>query len=242
MAGPLLLALILYLDGSYEAAFAVLLAPALLALSFLLIARLNYPNPSDFELAEPELDARLPTTFWIYLLGVALIAAAYTDFPLIAFHFKDSSLAADGWTPVFYAVAMGVAGASSLVLGRLFDRFGVATLVAAVLISACFPVLVFYGGLSVAFAGIVCWGIGLGAQESVMKAAAVHLVPANRRASAFGTFDFGFGLSWFAGSALMGFLYDQSLAALVTFSVALQLGAALWILVIRTRLLPPERM
>src|SRR6266496_3802503 len=121
------------------------------SLSFLLIARLNYPTPSDFELAEPELDARLPTTFWIYLLGVALIAAAYTDFPLIAFHFKDSSLAADGWTPVFYAVAMGVAGASSLVLGRLFDRFGVATLVAAVLISACFPVLVFYGGLSVAF-------------------------------------------------------------------------------------------
>jgi MFS family permease len=238
MAGPLILALVLYLHGSYELAFAILLAPAILALSFLLAARFRYPNPADFELEEPRLDGSLPRTFWLYLLGVGLMAAAYTDFPLIAFHFKDTNLAADGWTPVFYAVAMAVAGAASLLLGRLFDRFGIPTLVGALLIAACFPVLVFYGGLAVALVGMVCWGVGLGAQESIMKASVVHLVPPTRRASAFGTFDFGFGVAWFAGSALMGFLYDQSLAALVIFSVALQLAAAVWIFAIRTRLSP----
>jgi hypothetical protein len=58
--GPLGLALVLYLDGSYEAAFAILVVPAALCLTFLLTARAGYPNPSDFEAALPEFDSRLP--------------------------------------------------------------------------------------------------------------------------------------------------------------------------------------
>jgi hypothetical protein len=38
-------------------------------------------------------------------------------------------------------------------------------------------------------------------------------------------FDTGFGIAWFAGSAIMGFLYDRSILALVIFSVAMQLAA-----------------
>ena len=43
-----------------------------------------------------------------------------------------------------------------------------------------------------------------------------------------------FGVAWFLGSALMGFLYTQSLLALVIFSVAIQL-AALPVFVIASR-------
>jgi predicted MFS family arabinose efflux permease len=42
---------------------------------------------------------------------------------------------------------------------------------------------------------------------------------------AFGIFDTGFGAAWFAGSAIMGLLYDKSIPALVVFSVVLQLLA-----------------
>jgi predicted MFS family arabinose efflux permease len=38
-------------------------------------------------------------------------------------------------------------------------------------------------------------------------------------------FDTGFGVAWFLGSALMGFLYDRSLLALVIFSVVTQLAS-----------------
>jgi len=39
-----------------------------------------------------------------------------------------------------------------------------------------------------------------------------------------------FGLAWFAGSALMGFLYDRSIVALVVLAVACHLVSApvLW--------------
>ena len=236
MVGPLLLALVLYLNGSYEEAFALLLVPAVLALSFLLVARAAYPNPRDFELEAVNLGEKLPSVFWLYLLGVGLVAAAYADFPLIAFHFKDASIASDSWTPVFYATAMGVAGVTALVLGRLFDRVGIVVLIGAFLISSFFPFMVFYGGFTVAFIGIILWGIGLGAQESIMKAVVVHMVPSHRRASAFGMFDFGFGVMWFVGSALMGLLYDHSIAALVFFSMSLQILAVVWILVIGKRI------
>jgi MFS family permease len=69
------------------------------------------------------------------------------------------------------------------------------------------------------------WGLGMGAQDSVLKAAVGHLVPPDRRATGYGTFDTVRGVAWFAGSLLLGFLYDHSIAAVVLVSVGLQLLA-----------------
>jgi MFS-type transporter involved in bile tolerance (Atg22 family) len=72
---------------------------------------------------------------------------------------------------------------------------------------------------------MILWGVGMGAQESIMRAAIAEMVPANRRASAYGIFNAGYGLFWFLGSAVMGILYDLSLPVLVTFSVVTQLAS-----------------
>ncbi|MEM4204958.1 MAG: hypothetical protein QXS54_12900, partial [Candidatus Methanomethylicaceae archaeon] len=85
--------------------------------------------------------------------------------------------------------------------------------------------LVFLGGFGLAVLGMVIWGIGMGAQESILRAAAAGFVPPERRGSAYGMFNTGFGVFWFLGSALMGVLYDRSLPALITFSVVMQLLA-----------------
>jgi predicted MFS family arabinose efflux permease len=65
----------------------------------------------------------------------------------------------------------------------------------------------------------------MGAQESIMKAAVTGMVPTDKRGSAFGIFNTGYGLAWFCGSALMGILYDRSVNTLVLFSVVIQLFA-----------------
>ena len=66
---------------------------------------------------------------------------------------------------------------------------------------------------------MVLWGIGMGAQESVLKAVVALIVPPDKRASAYGIFATGYGLSWFLGSVLMGILYDRSISLLIVFSV-----------------------
>ena len=167
----------------------------------------------------------LPKIFWIYLVGVALVAAGFADYPLIAYHFGKTHTVPSEWIAVFYAVAMAVSGTGSLAFGRLFDRFGFKVLVVLTLVAALFAPLVFLGGFWTALIGAAIWGVGFGVHESIIPAAVAPMVPVQRRASAFGLFTAGYGLSWFLGSAAIGILYDASLPATIGFCVVTQLSA-----------------
>jgi MFS family permease len=227
LLGPLIVALVLHVRGGhYRSAFAVLVIPALLAVAVLLTARAQYPRPADLEVNHAEFQARgVPHTFWIYAVGCALIAAGYADFPLIAYHFARLSIVTPAVIPILYAIAMGTAGITALAAGRLYDRVGLSVLISAAALAAAFAPLVFLGGLTLAVVGMVLWGIGMGVQDSILRAALAAMVPADRRAAAYGVFDTVFGGAWFLGSALMGVLYDRSRIALVAFSVVAQLTA-----------------
>ena len=59
--------------------------PTVICLSLLLVARQFYPRPHDLEVKTGNIKAKgLPSAFWIYMAGAALVAAGFTDFPLIA--------------------------------------------------------------------------------------------------------------------------------------------------------------
>jgi MFS family permease len=234
--GPLLVAAVLYVRGDYQTGFALLLIPAVLALGVLVAARMLYPHPRDLEVGTPELQARgFPRVFWLYLAAVALIAAGYADFPLIAYHFERTATVPAGWIPIFYAVAMGVDALAALLAGRLFDRLGIVTLLGVTCLSALFAPLVFLGGFELALVGMALWGVGMGAQESIMRAAVGGMVSANRRGTAYGVFNTGYGVCWFLGSVLLGVLYDTSLPALIAFSVIAQLSALPMLLLVSRR-------
>jgi predicted MFS family arabinose efflux permease len=100
-----------------------------------------------------------------------------------------------------------------------------AVLIASVVIAAPFAPLVFLGHIPAAVAGMVLWGAGMGAQETILRAVIATLIPPDRRASAYGLFNANFGLAWFLGSALMGYLYDLSPIGLAAFSVLAHVAA-----------------
>ena len=226
MFGPLAVAAILAHKGSYHEAFAVLLIPAIINLSLVLLARWLYPKPQDLERSPPAIGGKhLPRIFWIYLLGAVLVAAGFADYPLIAYHFTRAETVPGEWIAIFYAVAMAVSGTGSLVLGRLFDRFGFVVLVVLTLVSALFAPLVFLGGFWAALLGAAIWGLGMGVHESIIPAAVAPMVPRHRRASAFGLFTAGYGVFWFLGSAAIGILYDLSVPAVIAFCVIAELAA-----------------
>ena len=236
VVGPLIAAYVLYLRGDYRSAFAMLLIPAVLTLSLLVVARLLYPRPQDLDADPPNVRAAgLPRVFWIYLAGASLVAAGFADFSLVAYHFEKAATVPDTWIPIFYAIAMGVGGIGSLVFGRVFDRVGIVVLVPLTIASALFAPLVFLGGFVVSLVGAALWGLGLSVHESIMLAAVAMMVPVQRRASAYGLFYTGYGLSWFVGSAIMGLLYDVSLPALIVFSVIVELAAIPLFIVVRSR-------
>jgi MFS family permease len=227
VTGPLLVAALLGLGRGYREAFAALLAPALLALLVLALARARYPEPQRFEPASRGADGErgFARAFWTYVAAVACLAVGFADFPLIAFHLKTAGVARDSTIPVLFALAMAVDGLVALAFGRAFDRRPLPTLLAVPLASCLFAPLAFSGRLGLAALGTVLWGVGMGAQESVLRAAVAQMVPAARRGTAYGVYNTVYGVAWFAGSAAMGALYDVSLPALMVFSVASQLAA-----------------
>lgn len=227
VAGPLVVALVVAGGHRYNTGFAVLAVPAVCALAVLVAARRRYPHPRAFAAASdpvPSTEGHVES-FWWYLLAAALFAAGFADFSLIAFHFQHSHLISPGGIPVLYALAMAVDGAAALVLGRLFDRVGLIAVAVGATIAAFFAPLAFSHAVAAAVIGVVLWGIGMGSQESIMRAMVAKLVPADRRASAYGLFNAAFGVAWFVGSVLIGVLYDSSRVALIGFSVAVQLLA-----------------
>ena len=114
---------------------------------------------------------------------------------------------------------------ASIPLGRLFDKFGGNVSLFAFAISAVAAPLVFLGTFTTALIGMICWGIGMSAQGSVFQAMLTGVIPAQKRSTAFGLFDTGFGVAWFLGSAAMGLLYDKSVVAVALFSMIFQLAA-----------------
>ncbi len=224
--GPLLMALVLYYKEGYQFGFALLLIPAILTLLVLFFGWRLLPNPVEMEKIDPKIAIQgLSRPYWIYVAGLCFVAAGFVDFPLIAFHFKKSDVFNPTLIPILYAVAMGVAGLSSLVMGKVFDAKGISVIFVVTAFTAFSAGFVFLGGFYAAIMGMLLWGIGLGAQESIMRAFVANLVGLNKRATAYGMLNIWFGSAWLAGSIILGLLYDVNVTYLVIFSVGIQIAA-----------------
>ncbi len=238
--GPLLVALVLAVTRhDYKIAFASLAVPAAIMLSLLAVARLLYPRPQDLAARPAQVSAEgLPRVFWVYVAGAALAAAGFADFPLIAYHFQHAGTVAPALTPVFYAIAMAVSGAGSLILGRVFDRAGIGVLIPLTVVAALYAPLAFLGGFWAVLVGVSLWGWGWAcrSRSSRRRSPRWSRLIAGPRAFAYGLFTGIYGTAWVLGSIVIGILVNVSLNGLVAFCMASELAAIPLILAVRRRL------
>ncbi|HVR45346.1 MAG TPA: MFS transporter [Candidatus Binatia bacterium] len=222
-AGPLLVAFAIARAG-YSLGFGILIVPALLTLAFLLAA--TVAGRAVAPPAEPDgATVADPRAFRRYAIGGALIAAGYVDFALIAFRFARDHVASVPAISLWFAVAMAVGAITAPILGRLFDRSGKIVVAPAILLTSAATPLAFLGTGAIAQAGAALWGVGTAVQDALLLALISGVIARGRRATAFGLYDLVFGVAWFAGSAIAGILLDQSILALVIFSMLAQLAA-----------------
>jgi MFS family permease len=232
--GPALFSLLLFAKDSgglseYRKGLLLLFIPAGLAVGATVVARFLFPHPQKFELkiGAPEIAAKgFPRSYWIIVIASSLLAMGITDFPLIGLYLKNSGGFKEEAIPLLYAGAMAVDAAAALVFGFLYDRIGLKALAGLFVVEIFTAPFVFLGSPALVIAGMVLWGISVGTQESILKAAIADRVGEDKRARAFGLFNTLFGLFWFLGSAAIGFLYDSwGVVPLVVFSVVVQTGA-----------------
>lgn len=223
----------------YSTCFALLAIPGAITLIMLMVTKRKFPNPEHFE-PEPKVYVRfkMKKSFLLYIAGISLFSFGFIDYSIVIMHIsksftslasglsETSSIINSGTIPLLYAGAMLVDAVSALVFGYMYDKKGVKALVISTMISAPFSIFIFaFKSVQAILFGIVLWGIGIGAQESILKAAVTTMVPKAYRATGYGIFECSFGIFWFLGSWLLGVLYDMSIPAMISISVITQLAA-----------------
>ena len=235
--GPFFLYLVMLFktEGStfeiYRTCFAFLAIPGFITIILLFFTKNKFPNPEHFE---PESKKNeifvMKKSFVYYIVGISLFAFGFMDYALIIMHISKSleglSLISEETLPLLYAGAMLVDAIAALIFGHIYDKKGVKALVISTLISAPFSLFIF--GIKSEGAilfGLVLWGVGMGAQESILKAAVTSMVPKKNRASGYGIFECSFGIFWFLGSWLLGVLYSVSIPLMIGISILAQVLA-----------------
>ncbi|MBA3453875.1 MAG: MFS transporter [Deltaproteobacteria bacterium] len=240
LLGPLLVAGVLAWKGEtvtgFAWAFLILGIPACLSVLVLLRARRLYPDPRALDKSSDDAPGTLGSRYRIYLVGVALVAIGLADWPLLSYHMEKAGVLSATWLPIAYAVAIGVDGVVALVAGSAFDRHranggsGAGVVSVFVLVGAAYAPLVLSSDAAtpyLAVAGVALWTIAFAATESIGKAMIATLVPKGERGRAYGVYYLVWGLAWWAGSILLGVLYDRdrTIASIVATSAMLA-GAA----------------
>jgi len=241
VAGPLLFVAALAAGGEYRGGFALLAIPFILLVIALAAAWKSMPDPLAFEAG-----VRAPRTqdtktgknrrLRFYAVFTALTMAGFVVFPLLAFHYKALGIIPDAEIPLFYAIAMGVDAVAALAIGKAYDRYGISVLTLVPVTGILIALVAFSPSYPVALAGAVLWGISMGMQETVLRAAVADLTAMGERGFAYGIFNTIYGGAWFAGSMAIGALYMVNPFYAAGFMVLLQAAALpvlLWLVMDR---------
>lgn len=221
--GPLLMAVVLFLHGSYRTGFSLLLISSVLALAALTAARVVFPVPARLEKNEAAQQEGFTASYWLFMLAGAVFAAGLLSYELISFYLSSNAVVGIASVPLLLAFATGFGVIANLALGRFYDAYGMRVLYGAVFVSALFAPVLFSGGLTGVLVAMPLWGIGYAVQDTLLKALVAGIMPRGKRNIAFGLFYAGYGCGWFVGSVAAGFLYQYSHGELALFASVVQL-------------------
>lgn len=233
LSGPLLIFLILSLSkNNYKLSFLILIIPAILCLIFLFWTKIKFSNISEIEIRGKRYESfKSSKKFWIYTIAIGFVSFGFIDFALISYHYKKINLFEPNIIAILYSIAMITDAISSIILGKLFDKFGIKVLLISILLTSfSSPLLFLFNEKMIIFLAIILWGIGIGSQESIMRAYISNIIKKEERATAFGIFNSIYGFSWFIGSLMIGYLYSLSLTYMVILSFSFQIFGLLILL------------
>ena len=222
----------------YRTAFAFLAIPGFITILLLFLTKREFPNPEAFEPeAKKEEAFVMKKSFIYYIVGISFFAFGFMDYALVIMHisknftglggsYETFRLISEETLPLLYAGAMLVDAVAAFIFGHIYDKKGVRALVISTIISAPFSLFIFgFKSEAAILFGLVLWGIGMGAQESILKAAVTSMVPKKNRATGYGIFECSFGIFWFLGSWVLGVIYSKSLPLMIGLSIFAQVLA-----------------
>jgi MFS family permease len=235
--GPLIVAfLMLYSANDYGYTFAFLLIPYAALMASLAFAHRRFGRKGtapSVDRGNVSLKFRfLGKPLCLYSLAVLLNTAGL--FPVALILYKASGILESGqqWiVPLLYLLVQGVDASIALFSGYAYDKLGPKILALPFILSIVPTPLALKGGFDYLVAASISFGLILGMQESIYRAAVSELSPISSRGTAYGFFNMAYGIGFLISGTIYGTIIDLGLPLLlsVLYVISIQ-GAAIGLL------------
>ena len=219
MIGPVIVAAIMLTTNNYQFTFTFLFIPFLMLLGAL--AYTYKKVGSKAIVAEPpKMEGKrekLAKPFYVYTFAVLLNTVGLITYSLILFKASQILPSAEQWiVPLIYFLIQGVDAPIALIGGYAYDKFGIGILVIPFVLSIFPPLLTVVGTelLTIIVAAAI-FGLVLGMQESIYRAAVSELTPISSRGTAYGIFNTAYGVGFLISGAIYGSLMQLKLPFIV---------------------------
>jgi MFS family permease len=153
---------------------------------------------------------KLAKPFYTYTFAVLLNSAGLITYTLILYKASTILQPTQQWiVPLIYLLIQGVDAPMALIAGYAYDKFGIGVLVMPFLLSLFPPLLTMVSAeLSTLIAAAIVFGLVLGTQESIYRAAVSELTPISSRGTAYGIFNTAYGVGFLISGAVYGLLME----------------------------------
>jgi len=117
--------------------------------------------------------------------------------------------------PFLYVIVQLVDAPMALVSGYVYDKVGIKFLAVPFTLSILPLLFQSLVGLPGVILACISYGLVLGMQESIYRAAVTDIVPLGRRGSAYGFFNVMLGAGTFVSGIVFGYMLDASISVLL---------------------------
>jgi len=228
VSGPLALAAIIAVTGSYDLSFAALAAPyAALMLALYLVYRSIHSYVEEQTPRKAAPTAGMGGAAATYIAAVVLNTLALLPAPLILYEAATVLGPSLAWAiPAIYAGIQLVDAPMALASGLAYDRHGVRVLYIPFLLTVAVAPLTLTGNPWAIVLAAAIYGLVLGTREAVYRAVVADLTSPEKRATVYGVFNTAVGGGVLAAGILYGYMIDARLGPLAGLAASLALSAA----------------
>ncbi len=230
ITGPAIVLTSMALTSSYRFTFGLLAVPAIISLIALYLTYKLYPKPLESDetsqktLQESSSIFGLGVKFWLYMISISLSTMGFMHAALILYRARDFHVLPEELIPSLYLIAMAVDAVFALILGFMYDKYGLKVIGISYPLTILIPLF----ALNPTYYGIILssifFGIVMAFQETLMRAGVADLTPVKVRGSAYGIFNAVYGVSLFISGTVMGLLYERFML-IIFYSMILQILA-----------------
>ena len=237
--GPVIVAgLMFYTSNNYNLTFSFLWLPFIMLLIVLVYTYKKVGWKKTAEPAEIKTEKggeKLGKAFYAYTLAVLLNTVGLIPYELILLKARGilEPIGQEWIGPLIYALIQGIDAPSALLAGFAYDKFKIRVLILPFILSV---VPTFFAmanaDLTMLIVAAAFFGLVLGMQESIYRAAVAGFAPISSRGTAYGIFNTAYGVGLLAGGAAYGLMAELKISYLAVIAYVLATQAVAVVLLL----------